>query len=127
MYALIKHLHMGFAALSISGFLLRGYWHMTGSALHRARMTRIAPHVVDTLFLGSGIWLLFLLHLNPLQQPWLLAKFTGLLAYIGLGMIAFRFGRSREQRLLAFVAALAVFGYIVGAALAKSVLSWFAW
>ena len=82
------------------------------------------PHAVDTLFFASGIWLAVILNLNLLQHPWLLAKFVGLLGYIGFGMIAFRFGRTRGVRTVAFVAAVAAFAYIVGAALAKTPLSW---
>lgn len=90
----------------------------------RLRVVRVAPHVIDTVFLLSGIALIVILQLPVLQQPWLLAKFAALLAYIVLGAIALRHGRSRRSRILAFVSALVVFAYIVGIALTKSVLSW---
>lgn len=112
------------AALTITGFLLRGYWTMSSSSLRQNRATKVLPHIIDTLFLVSGIWLVVLLGLAPLQHGWLLAKLTGLLAYIGLGMIAMRFGRTREIRTIAFIGAVAAFAYIVGVALAKSPLSW---
>jgi len=84
------------------------------------------PHVNDALFLVTGIWLIMSSHLAWTQQPWLLAKFAGLFAYIGLGMVAFRFGRTQQVRLIAFVGAVAAFAYIVGCALSKSPLSWLA-
>jgi len=115
------------AALTISGFLLRGYWTISGSSLRHNRAAKVIPHVVDTLFLGTGIWLVILLGLAPLQHPWLLAKFTGLLAYIGLGMVAMRFGRTSQSRLIAFVAAVTAFAYIVGVALTKNPASWIAY
>ena len=117
---------MTFATLAISGFLLRGYWLMTGSALLQHRATKILPHIVDAFFLGTGIWLIVMLNLAWMQQPWLLAKFAGLFAYIGLGMVAMRFGRTPQIRAVAFVGAVAAFAYIVGTALTKSPLSWIA-
>jgi uncharacterized membrane protein SirB2 len=127
MYMILKTLHTTFAALTISGFLLRGFWIMTGSVLHQNRATKIVPHVIDSLFFGTAIWLVVELHVAPLQHPWLLAKFAGLIAYIGLGMVAFRFGRTTETRAVAFIGAVASFAYVVGAAVSKSPLSWLAY
>ncbi len=127
MYLIVKNFHMLFAALAITGFLLRGYWRLTGSALQQNRATKIVPHINDALFLSTGIWLIAILNLPWMQQPWLLGKFAGLAGYIGFGMVAFRFGRSDATRLVAFVAAVASFAYIAGAALTKSPLSWIAY
>ena len=126
MYALLKSTHVILAYVTIAGFVLRGYWLAMDSDLNRHRVTRIAPHVIDTVFLLSGIGLLFYLALQPTQQPWLLAKFVGLVAYIVLGMFALRFGKSTPVRLLAFVAALSVYAYVVGVALSRSTASWLA-
>jgi uncharacterized membrane protein SirB2 len=126
MYWIIKSFHMAFAALAIAGFLLRGYWMIIGSNLQRNRATRIAPHIVDTLFFSSGIWLVIMLNLDWVKVPWLLAKFAGLSAYVGFGMIAMRFGRTQKIRTIAFVGAVAAFAYIAGVALTKSPASWIA-
>ena len=127
MYPILKSLHTILAALTISGFLLRGYWMITESELFRNRVTRIAPHVVDTLFLATAVWMVVEVQLAPLAQSWLQAKLVGLLAYILLGMLAFRFGRSLEIRIVAFAGALASFSYVAGAAVSKSPLSWLAY
>ena len=100
---------------------------MTNSGRLQQRMTRIAPHILDTVFLGSGIMMLVLLSLNPLSQSWLLAKFAGLIAYILLGAVAIRRGSTRKVRLLSFVGALSAFTYVVGVALSKSPASWLAY
>lgn len=126
-YLLIKNLHTLAAMLTITGFVLRGYWMVVGSEMLEHRTTRTLPHIVDTIFLLSGIAMLAILSLNPLTQGWLLAKFTGLLAYILLGVIALRRGPTLQVRVLAFVAALASFAYIVGVALSKSTTSWLAY
>ena len=105
---------------------MRGIWMLRGSPLARHRLTRILPHVIDTLFLLSGIVMVAKMHLAILQNSWLLAKIAGLVAYILLGMLALRFGRTPGIRALAFAGAILAFAYIVGAAIFKSPLSWLA-
>ena len=126
MYLIIKNIHVTLATLTIIGFLLRAYWKAGESKLHQNRATKIVPHTIDALFLATGIWLITMLDMNPLQHPWLLAKFVAIFAYVGLGMIAFRFGRTPQLRSLAFVGAVASFAFVVGAALSKSPISWLA-
>ena len=126
MYPLLKSAHMLLALVTISGFLLRGYWMINASPLLSHRLARAAPHVIDTLFLLSGIALVYLSSLPVMQSPWLLAKFAGLLVYIVLGTIALRRGPTTQIRLVAFVGALSAFAYVVGAAIARSPASWLA-
>jgi uncharacterized membrane protein SirB2 len=68
--------------------------------------------------------MVWLLQLDPLRQPWLIAKFTGLLVYILLGTIAIKRGKTMQIRLIALVAAVSAFAYIAGVAVTKSPLSW---
>ena len=127
MYLLLKIIHIACAIASICGFMLRGYWMMTSSDLLQRKLTRIAPHVIDTLFLLSGITMLYMLSLNPLTQGWLVAKFSGLIAYILLGTIAIKRGPTMQIRMIAFVGAVSVFAYIAGVALSRSAASWLAY
>ena len=126
MYGLLKSIHVICAAITITGFVLRGFWMLTESPLLTHRLTRIAPHVVDTLFLLSGIFMLVIAAMNPFTQPWLLAKFVALIAYILLGMVAIRRGRTKNIRAVTFVSAIAVFGYVIGVGMARSPASWLA-
>jgi uncharacterized membrane protein SirB2 len=123
-YLLLKYLHTVAAIATISGFTLRGYWMLTESDRLQRRMTRIAPHVIDSVLLLAGAAMLWMLHLNPFSQLWLLAKFAGLFVYILLGTIALRRGPTMQTRSIAFVGAIAVFAYIAGVAMVKSPLSW---
>ncbi|MCH7829241.1 MAG: SirB2 family protein [Proteobacteria bacterium] len=123
-YLLIKTLHMTTAIVTISGFILRAYWMVTQSEKLQHKFTRIAPHIIDTVFLSSGIALVLMSNLNAFSQPWLLAKFAGLILYIVLGTIAIKRGPTLQIRVAAFLIALAVFAYIVGIAVTKSVASW---
>lgn len=115
-----KIVHISCAVASIAGFGLRGYWMLTANALLQRRLTRRLPHVVDTLLLASAIYMLVLWGVSPLQLSWLMAKIIALLAYIGLGMVALRFGKTRRVRLLAYMLALLCAGYIVTVAYSKS-------
>jgi uncharacterized membrane protein SirB2 len=118
-YAALKLVHQSAVALSIVGFLARGWGSLAGAAWVRGRAARTLPHLVDTVLLGSAIGLAWLLQLNPLATPWLAAKIAGLLAYIGLGMVALKPGRPRALRAAAWIAALLCFAQIVAVAITK--------
>ncbi len=126
MYSALKIIHVSFAILSIAGFVLRGVWMFGHSAKLQRRIVRVAPHVVDTAFLISGIWLIVILHLVVREQAWLIAKLIALILYIVFGAIALRWGRTMQIRAAAFVAALLAYLYIAGVALSKSPTSWIA-
>ncbi|RAR62198.1 MULTISPECIES: SirB2 family protein [Halomonadaceae] len=125
-YLLIKYLHMSAAGLSLSLFVLRAWWSVRASPRLQARWVRILPHVIDTALLTLGVSLMLMLRAWPHQQPWLAAKLLGLLAYVLLGSVAIKRGRTPAKRGLAALAAVTVFLYIVGAALHHSPLSWLA-
>jgi uncharacterized membrane protein SirB2 len=119
-YLLVKYVHVGSVALSIAGFVARGALMLAGSRLLDARFARVAPHVVDTVLLASAAWLAWMLQQYPFVHAWLTAKVLGLLAYIALGSIALRRGRTRAVRASAFVAALLAAAYVVAVALTKN-------
>jgi uncharacterized membrane protein SirB2 len=123
-YLILKTVHIVAAVTAISGFLLRGYWMLADSDKLQRRVTRILPHVVDTIFLLSGVAMIWMLHMDPFRQTWLIAKFAGLVAYVLLGTIALKRGATRQTRALALIGAVSVFAYIVGVAFTKSPFSW---
>lgn len=112
-YLALKHVHVGAVVISLALFVLRGCWMLAGSRLLDTRLSRIVPHIVDTILLASAIALSVVLGQYPFVQGWLTAKVLGLLGYIALGMIALRRGRTRAIRAAAFAGALVVFGWIV--------------
>ncbi len=125
-YALVKAIHQGAVMLSGAGFFARGLAGLLGAAWVRGRLAGTLPHVVDTVLLGSALLLAWTLRLAPGNAPWLTAKIVGLLLYIGLGVVALRPGRPAKVRAVAWVAALATFGWIVAVAITKSPLGPFA-
>lgn len=123
-YLILKYVHVVAAVTTISGFMLRGYWMLTESKNLQHPAAKVVPHVIDSVFLLAGVGMIWQLHLNPLTQPWLLAKFAGLVAYVLLGTVAIKRGPTKQVRTVALVGAIAVFAYIAGVALRKSPLSW---
>ena len=121
-YRTLLAVHISCVVLSGSGFVLRGVWMLADAERGKARWVRVLPHVIDTLLLASAIGLALTIHQYPLVHGWLTAKVVGLLAYIVLGSIALKRGRTRAIRTVAFAAALLCFAYIVSVALTKSPL-----
>lgn len=115
-YLAIKHLHIGAVLASVTVFSLRGMAMLAGSPLALARPVRWLSHGIDTVLLLAALMLLAMLHLNPFTTPWLAMKLVLLLAYIGLGTLALRRGRTRARRALWLLAALAVFAFMYGVA-----------
>ena len=118
---LVLTIHVLTVLISISGFIFRGYLLFSGSSMFRKKWIKIVPHVNDTILLISAITLVYKTGFFPMEQPWLMAKLIGLIVYIGLGMVAFRFGKTRNQKMLAWVGAIIVFAYILGLAVTKQV------
>ena len=123
----LRILHVSAATLSLALFVLRGAWMLADSPRRNARWTKVVPHVIDTAFLGAGIALAVKWAQYPFTHDWLTAKVFGLIAYIILGSLALKRGRTRAIRAAAFVAALAVFAYLVGVARTRHPLSWGLW
>jgi len=123
-YALLKLIHVSCVAASYALFVLRGAWMLLQSPRLGQRWVRIAPHVVDSALLASAIALAVTIRQYPLAAGWLTAKVAALLVYIGLGMIALWHGRTRGVRITAWLAAQAVFFYIVAVALTHNPLPW---
>ena len=109
----LKTLHISCAIGSYVLFFLRGIWSMNGSPVMRQGWIKVVPHIVDTLLLIFAIALAFTIHQYPFVDAWLTAKFFALLLYIGLGSVALKHGKSKTIRLSAWLAAQAVFAYIV--------------
>lgn len=118
-YLAVKHVHMTCAALSGSFFALRGIWMLRGSAMLQRRWVRIAPHVIDTLLLGSALTMVVWSGQYPFVMPWLTAKVLALILYIVLGTIALKRGKTRTVRAAAYAGALVTFLYIVRTALTR--------
>jgi uncharacterized membrane protein SirB2 len=121
-YAALLTVHRLTVVISLALFVLRGVWRMLDSPMNGKKWVKIVPHVNDTLLLLAAIGMLVVAGLNPLQHGWIMAKIIGLVVYIVLGTLAIKRGETPRQRIIAFVGALAVFGYIAMVAVTKQVV-----
>jgi len=124
-FTVLKMIHVTTAVVSYALFFVRGIWMINGSPWLGKRWVRIVPHVNDTLLLVAAIWMTILIHQYPGTHAWLTVKVAGLLVYIGLGTVALKRGKTQRARIAAWLAAQAVFLYIVAVALTRNPLPWF--
>jgi uncharacterized membrane protein SirB2 len=125
-YLQILWTHIGCVIASGSLFLARGCLMLAGLPLANHRALRRLSYVVDTTLLAAAVLLAMIIHQYPFVQAWLTTKVLLLVLYIALGILALRRGRTRRSRAAFFVAALAVFLFIVSVAVAHSPLGVFA-
>ncbi len=123
-FTVLKVIHVTTAVVSYALFFVRGIWMINGSPRLNERWARIVPHVNDTLLLAAAIWMTIVIHQYPGTHAWLTAKLAALLFYIGLGMVALKHGKTRRTRIAAWLAAQAVFFYIVAVAVTRNPLPW---
>ncbi len=116
-YLELKALHVASVVISVSLFVMRAGLSLAGSPALQRRVLRVAPHVVDTVLLASAVLLTLILHQYPFANSWLTAKLLALVAYVVLGSIAIRRGRTPAVRAVALVGALLAVSYILGTAL----------
>jgi len=112
-FLLLKGLHITCAFISYILFFLRGIWSFMGTPVMRRKWVKIVPHFVDTLLLVSAIALALTIHQFPFVDSWLTAKVIGVFLYIGLGLVALKYGKSKTIRILSWLAAQVVFVFIV--------------
>lgn len=124
-YPALLAVHVTCVTMSGLLFVLRGACMFAASPVLQWRWVKIGPHAVDTVLLVSAVSLAILRgeHANP--GGWLLMKLVLLPVYIGLGLVALRFGSGMPIRAGAFLTALLVFFYIVSVAITKSARPWF--
>jgi len=122
---MIKLIHMSTAFISISLFMLRGFWVFRESSMMNKKWVKILPHVNDTVLLITAVFLVIGINQYPFTNDWLTAKFIALFLYIVFGMFALKRAKNKKNKVAFFILALLIFSYIVGVALTRSV-DWFA-
>lgn len=119
-----KAVHVFCAYATGIGFALRGLLSIRQSELLGNRLIKTAPHVIDSLLLGSALVMVISWSWSPLEHTWLMAKIVVLLIYIGFGFAMLRYGTTPARRLLGFVGGLVSYAYIVSVAHSKNALGW---
>jgi uncharacterized membrane protein SirB2 len=126
MYLTIKVIHLACALFSISGFLLRSYLMFIGSPWLKHKAVLVIPHLIDSIFLFSGFSMAFMVNFGLFSQSWLTMKIFMLMFYLFFVGVALNRGTTKKIRVLAFFLGISTFGFIVGVAINKTPMSWFA-
>ncbi|MDR0780475.1 MAG: SirB2 family protein [Pseudomonadales bacterium] len=126
MYLTIKTLHMTCALLSFTGFLFRAYLMVIESRWLNYKWVLWVPPVIDTVFLLSGATMAMMVNFGFFTQFWLSTKVALLMFYFLFAGIALNRGKTKTIRVIGFFLAVSTFVYIVGIAVHKTPLSWFA-
>ena len=126
-YPQIKLVHVAAVILSGSLFALRGSAQLLGAQWTMAAPLRYLSYAIDTTLLTAALMLATVLHQYPFVHGWLTVKVLMLVVYVVLGSLALKRGRTRTARLYWFLAALAVYLFIVSVARAHHPLGVFAW
>ncbi len=111
-------LHKAAVLVSIIGFFARGIGHIFQHNWITKKPVKIVPHIVDTLLIVSAVAVVAMTGFS-FSDPWIVAKILGLIAYIGLGLMAFRFAKTRGAKALYWLLALVVLFYLVAVAVHK--------
>ena len=115
-YPQIRVVHIACVIASGLLFALRGTLMLAGVRGYNHIALRALSWSIDTTLLTAALMLATILHQYPFVHAWLTVKVLLLVGYIGLGTLALKRGRTRGQRALWFVAALAVYLAIVSVA-----------
>lgn len=120
-YAEIRLVHIWSVIASGTIFFLRGLALLAGAETAPGRIAMSMPvkltsYTVDTVLLTAALMLMTVVQQYPFIDHWLTVKVVLLAVYVGLGVAAFRFARTRAERAGLWAAALAVFLFIVSVA-----------
>ena len=115
-----KDIHVSCVVITFVLFFVRGIWMILDSDILRQKWTRRVPPLIDTVLLASAIVMSVSIHQYPFVHAWLTTKFVLLFLYIGLGMLALSYGRTKTVRVGAWLAAQLCFFYIVAVAVTKN-------
>lgn len=126
-YPEIKWTHVAAVIASGSLFFLRGMGALAGAKWPMWAPLRYLTYAVDTVLLTAALMLATLLRQYPFVHGWITVKVLLLVVYIGLGTFALKRGRTRGVRAACFVAALAVYLFIVSVARAHHPAGVFLW
>lgn len=120
-YLLIRFVHVSSAVISFLGFSLRGYWMLVESPRLQNRISRVLPHIIDTVLLLSAITLVLMSRQYPFVVDWVTVKIGLLVLYIVLGTVALKRGTTRRIRIIALGYALVTILTIFYVAITKPV------
>jgi uncharacterized membrane protein SirB2 len=115
---MIKLIHIIFILTSLASFIARIALSVFKPSILQIKIFKIAPHIIDTVLLVSGIALVIQGNWLEGEFGWILSKLILLLVYIVFGVMAMRF--SNYKRWLAFTGAITCYIFIFMIAITKN-------
>ena len=127
-YPQIRQVHIIAVTLSGSLFALRGLFALAGARWSHAAPVRYLSYGIDTTLLTAALMLVSILPGAMFANGWLAAKLVLVVAYVVLGVLAMKRGRTRGIRAGCYIGALLAFASIYGIARMHHPLGWlFPW
>ncbi|BBO27168.1 SirB family protein [Alteromonas sp. I4] len=120
MYMMAKHLHMTAVGISVLLFVFRFIYGQMNPSFLQKKWVKVVPHIIDTVLLGSAIWLCVILSQYPIVNAWLTAKVIGVIGYILFGLLALK-SETPVKKWGGFAGALIVLGVTAKVAITKQV------
>lgn len=120
---MLKHFHLFFVAIVVITFFGRVYLAQFKPELLANKWLKIAPHILASLLLLTGIGLVFQGNWLAGDYGWIVVKLFLMFAFIGLGMLAIK--QQGQHRWYAFAGAVFCLVYIVKVAITKQVFFFF--
>jgi len=115
---MIKLIHLIFIFSALASFVSRIGLSVFKPELLQNKFMKIAPHVIDTFLLFSGLTLVIQGNWLDGEYGWIISKVILLFAYIGFGVMAMRLQGSK--RWIAFALAIICFVSIFIIAITKN-------
>ena len=120
MYMMAKHLHMTAVGISVLLFVFRFIYGQMNPSFLQKKWVKVVPHIIDTVLLGSAIWLCVILSQYPIVNSWLTAKVIGVIGYILFGLLVLK-SETPVKKWGGFAGALIVLGVTAKVAITKQV------
>ena len=115
-YPQIKLVHIVAVLASGGLFFLRGLAFHLGGKWAMAAPLRYLSYTIDTVLLTAALMLATILHQFLFVHGWLTMKVVLLVVYVALGTYALKRGQTLKTRVFCWLAALAVYAFIISVA-----------
>jgi uncharacterized membrane protein SirB2 len=111
MYEMTKNLHLTFMLLSVLLFLTRFVLTLNASPILQKKALKIAPHIIDTLWIITAIGLCLMVQQYPFVNPWVTEKLLAFVMYFFMVIFALKLAKTHLMRLIGVVGALSWLAY----------------
>ncbi|KXI30755.1 SirB2 family protein [Paraglaciecola hydrolytica] len=122
MYEAVKHIHMNAMLLSVIFFILRFVLTLKTSPLLQKKWLKVAPHIIDTLWLLSALGLCVILQRYPFVDAWVSEKLLALLMYMLMVTIALKLAKTHLMRFIGLIGAFSWLAYAMMLVITKQPL-----